>query len=788
MSEPLLVEPSAEKNARPRERRAIAVSGIVQGVGFRPFVYRLASGLSLGGFVRNQTSGVWIEVEGEGPALDRFLDELARKAPPLARIEELRWEPRATRGESRFRIESSQVAPSAGVFISPDVAPCTSCLRELFDPHDRRYLYPFLNCTECGPRLTIVRGAPYDRDRTTMHSFSMCGPCRAEYEDPGDRRFHAQPTACPTCGPKLALRDREGRLVPAPDPLRAFVEAIRNGRIGALKGLGGYHLACDARSDETVSELRRRKRRDEKPLALMVGDLAAAEAICQVGSAERDLLLSPRRPIVLLRRRAGCGIAEKVAPANPYLGVMLPYTPLHHLLFHQWPGASLVMTSGNLSDEPIAYDDADALERLRAIADFFLLHDRPIQLRCDDSVTRVLAGRELPLRRSRGYAPEPVSLPFSCPRPILALGGQLKTTFALARGRHAFLSQHLGDLDDFEAYRAFVRDLDLYQELFEIRPEILAHDLHPDYATTRYARERGTGGVVRHAVQHHHAHLASCMADNLLTEPVIGVTFDGTGYGSDGAIWGGEFMVGDYLSFERAAHLRYVRLPGGERAIREPWRMAVAYLEAAGEEPGELAERLDPTALATVRKMIARGLNAPWTSSAGRLFDAVAALTGVRERVTYEGQAAMELEWLATDRPPEEGYRFECLEPKDSTAPLVVDTLPLIRGIVRDRAAGVERWRLARRFHTTVAEIIARVCGRLRERYGLEAVVLSGGCFMNALLTEDALARLTARGFRVYRHRRVPPNDGGLSLGQLAVAAAQQREKRGESDVPGHSG
>jgi hydrogenase maturation protein HypF len=773
------------------ERRAVIVRGIVQGVGFRPFVYHLARGLRLGGFVRNQSGGVLIEIEGESPSLERFLSDLAGQPPPLAQVEHLSWERRPPRGEGDFRIESSEADAAGPVFISPDVATCPACLAEMLDPRDRRHGYPFLNCTNCGPRLTIITGAPYDRPRTTMAAFAMCAACRAEYEAPADRRFHAQPTACAACGPRLRLLDAAGRPLAAPDPLAAFAAALAAGKVGALKGLGGYHLACDARDPAAVAELRRRKHRDEKPFAVMVPDVAAAEALAEVAPAERALLLSPRCPIVLLRKRPTCPAAGEVAPRNPYLGVMLPYTPLHHLLLRAAGGVPLVMTSGNRSDEPIAYRDDEALVKLAGIADLFLVHDRPIHVRCDDSVTRIVDGTELPVRRSRGYAPRPIELPFDCRRPILAVGGQLKVTFALGRGRQAFVSHHLGDLDHYEASRASEKDVALYEQLFGVVPQVIAHDLHPDYATTRYARGRAAGiGLL--AVQHHHAHLASCMAEHGLTEPVLGVTFDGTGYGTDGAVWGGEFLVGDYRTVRRAAHLRYVGLPGGDRAIREPWRMAVAHLKDARAESGTLKAQILPLEMRTVETMLERRLNTPLTSSAGRLFDAVAALAGVRDRVTYEGQAAVELEWLASGVAPDGAYPFDLSQPPDG--PLVVDTRPLIRAVADEAARGVAAARIARRFHSALVELIAAVCGRLRRATGIEAAVLSGGVFLNALLTAEVSARLRGDGFRVYRHRLVPPNDGGLSLGQLAVAACgvaspatPQATSGGPNDVPRHS-
>ncbi len=670
------------------ERWAIEIRGIVQGVGFRPFVFSLATRLHLGGFVKNQTGNVYIEVEGDAATLDSFLADLAGKAPPLAQIEHLSWQSRMPLGEQQFRIERSDADAEGPIFISPDVATCPDCLAELFDPKDRRFGYPFLNCTNCGPRLTIIRGAPYDRSRTTMASFPMCLACQAEYDNPADRRFHAQPTACADCGPRLELRDAAGQPVATNDLLIVFLDALRAGRIGALKGLGGYHLTCDACNESAVAELRRRKHRDEKPFAVMVQDIAAVLALCEASDAERELLLSPRRPIVLLRKHNTTGLAEDISPRNPRLGVMLPYTPLHHLLLRSANGMPLVMTSGNRSDEPIAYEDDEAVEKLAGIADLFLMHDRPIHVRCDDSVTRVVDGVELPVRRSRGYAPRPIALPIECPRPILAVGGQLKATFALGRGGQAFLSHHMGDLDYYEAYCAYVRDVGLYEELFAVQPEFIVHDLHPDYVTTRYAQERAAKqGSVLLTVQHHHAHMASCMAEHGIREPVIGVTFDGTGFGADGTVWGGEFLVGDYRQFRRAGHFRAVGMPGGERAIREPWRMAIAHLLDTGIHDAPVKARLLRSEWETIERMLLRRFQTPLTSSAGRLFDAVASLAGVADRVSYEGQAAVQLEWLASQTSPAGSYPFaiEKVRDADLAEPLFrIDTRPLIAAIAEE--------------------------------------------------------------------------------------------------------
>ncbi|MDB5392203.1 MAG: hypF [Planctomycetaceae bacterium] len=778
------------------ERKSITVQGIVQGVGFRPFVYHLALRLGLDGFVKNRAGCVLIEAEGDRATLHRFLDELESQAPPLSRIDKVESQPLPVRSERGFRIEYSDRETPGQIFISPDFATCPDCLAELFDPADRRFQYPFLNCTNCGPRLTIITGAPYDRRSTTMANFAMCSACQAEYDDPADRRFHAQPIACPACGPRLAVLTPDGQSISTDQPLRFFVQRILEGGIGALKGLGGFHLVCDARNDQTVGELRRRKQRDEKPFAIMVRDIDHACELCEINDDERALLESRQRPIVLLRKRRdetshAYRLAEGLAPGNPCLGVMLPYTPLHHLLMKAVSDTPLVMTSGNRADEPSAYLDDDAIERLSDIADVLLTHNRPIHVRCDDSVSRCVDGVELPLRRSRGYAPQPIKLPFECPYPIIAVGGQLKNVFALGHGQQAFLSQHLGDLDHFAAYRAFERDINLYEQLFNVQPKLIAHDLHPDYASTAFARRRADNhGHKLFGVQHHHAHMASCMAEHGLDEPVIGVSFDGTGYGTDHAIWGGEFLVGDYSQFTRAAHFRNVRLPGGDAAIREPWRIAISQLLDAGCADFSL-KGVSSHQRRTIEQMVQRGFHSPFTSSVGRLFDAVAAIAGVRTEVAYEGQAAMQMEWLATDTAKDGTYPFELMP--EQTVPIrwnafcnvpppqvlpefeltsdAIDTRPLIRAVVRDVRQHVSVDLIARRFHSTLTEIIVKVCHRIRTETQLQTVVLSGGVFLNAILTRDVCAELKFDGFRVFRHRLVPPGDGGLSLGQLAVAA-----------------
>lgn len=769
------------------ERRAIDVHGTVQGVGFRPFVYSLAQRYGLCGFVRNNFGRVEIEIEGTAGDLDRFANDLRFEAPPLALITNVYSQQLPARGGPRFSIFPSGPSnrlerheTSCEIKISPDVAPCAACIRELFDPLDRRYRYPFINCTNCGPRLTIIRGAPYDRVRTTMAGFTMCWQCRSEYEDPGNRRFHAEPICCPACGPPLELYTAGGVRIETNDPLLTFALRIQNGGIGALKGLGGYHLVCDARNGRAVSELRQRKQRAEKPFAVMVGDVAAVAAICEVSHEERRLVESRRRPIVLLRKLSTLSdaVCREVAPGNPLLGVMLPYTPLH-LLLCKAVGTTLVMTSGNCRDEPIAYRDVDVFEHLGAMADIFLCHNRPIQTRCDDSVTRLVAGVELPARRSRGYAPQSIHLPVDCEHPILAVGGHSKVTFALGLGSDATLSQHMGDLDHFEAYHQFERDITAYEKLFHASPQVIAHDEHPEYASTRYAIERAArGGLRTVAVQPHHAHMASCMAENGLMEPLIAVAFDGTGFGIDEAtgqpsVWGGEFLIGDYRHFRRAARLRYVAMPGGEKAVKEPWRMALAHLLDAQCGLNLLENRLPRSQRKAVQTMLSRQFNAPLTSSVGRLFDAVASMIGTRDINSYDGQAATELEGLAEQATSNGSYPFDLQFPDRPELPAEIDTRPLIRAIAADVHRGATPSRIARRFHGTLLAIVLSTCEKLANRAALRIVVLTGGVLMNNWLTSELNRTLSQAGFRVCRHRLVPPNDGGLCLGQLAVAAAR---------------
>ena len=701
------------------------VKGIVQGVGFRPFVYGIARKHELGGFVLNDGEGVVIEVEGNGPALERFESALREEAPPLAQIDSIETRGVELRGETEFRIHVSR-AHGSSALIPADVATCEDCLRELFDPDDRRYRYPFINCTQCGPRFTIVTGVPYDRPLTTMAGFPLCVDCQREYQDPDDRRFHAEPIACPVCGPQVTISIEDA------------ARLLRDGAILAVKGLGGYHLACDAASEAAVARLRARKLREDKPLAVLTSE---PELLVDPNAEEAALLRSRERPIVLARRRADAPVAFSVAPGTPWLGVMLPYTPLHHLLLDAFGGA-LVLTSGNRSDEPIAHEDDEARERLGGIADAFLAHDRPIHRRCEDSVVRAA----YPIRRSRGYAPGALPLPIRAARPIVAAGAELKSTFCVARDAQAFLSPHLGDLDSELAYRAFITDLELYLAMLGAEPEVIAHDLHPEYLATKWALEQDAEHV---GVQHHHAHAAACLAEHGETGPALALVFDGTGYGTDGTLWGGELLRCDLSSFERLAHLEPIPLPGGEAAIREPWRVAAACLERAGEPvPWERWE--------VVRHALK--VNAPLSSGMGRLFDAVAAVLGVRDSVSYEGQAAIELEQLAGETAADPWtWRFG-----DGTA-LVTDCYLALR-------AGGDRAEIAAAFHETVAAAAAEACA---EAASPPTIVLSGGSFQNLRLLSSTRRRLESLGFRVLTHRLVPPNDGGISYGQAAVAASR---------------
>ena len=766
------------------ERRVITVEGTVQGVGFRPYVHSLATARDLGGFVRNDVGGLTIDVQGDPAALDDFILELTANPPPLAVIARVEASTAKVLQRNGFRIApSGQVRSSRATdgnritHVSPDVATCDECLRELFDPSDRRYHYPFLNCTHCGPRLTIILGLPYDRPNTTMARFLMCAACRAEYDDPANRRFHAQPIACPVCGPALRLvwpaASNEANSV-AEDPIAGAVRLLLDGGIVAIKGLGGYHLACDASSAPAVERLRERKHREAKPLAVMFPSVNDALATCDVSSEERALLESRERPIVLLSRRMKVSpdtlaALEAIAPRNRFIGAMLPYTGLHHLLLDA-ASRPLVMTSGNLTDEPIAFEDDDAIDGLSSIADAFLTHDRAIATRCDDSVVRVTSGTPEFIRRSRGFAPRPVSVAVPFPAHVLAVGGHLKNTFCLARDRSAFVSHHIGDLENVAAYRSLDDGIAHYSALVGVRPAIIAHDLHPAYLSTqlceRYPPE------TRIPVQHHHAHIASCMAEHGLSEPVIGVAFDGAGLGDDGAIWGGEFLIVDAAGYDRIGHLGYVHLPGGDAAARHPARMAIAHLRAAfGPEttslPLSLFDRIDSNELQMLEQMLAKNVNSPPTSSVGRLFDAVAALLELRDVAQFEGQAAMELE-AAANPSASRSYEFGLIENQLSAT---IDCAPVIRAVVGDIIAGVSTHEIAGGFHNALAGMIVQMARRARLATGIDQVAVSGGVFQNSLLAVKSVVGLRDAGFKVFTQRAVPCNDGGLSLGQAYVVA-----------------
>jgi hydrogenase maturation protein HypF len=760
--------------ATARRRVEIRVEGIVQGVGFRPFVHMLAGRLGLGGWVGNDAHGVVIEAEGDGEALERLVDSLGADAPPLAVVERVTVRELDPCGEGTFRIASSQAGERRTALVSPDVATCADCLAEIADPTARRYRYPFTNCTNCGPRFTITTAVPYDRPQTTMAGFEMCPDCAAEYSDAADRRFHAQPICCPACGPQLALVDRDGAGLPAEDPLVEAVARLRAGEIVAVKGLGGYHLAVLAADEPAVARLRQRKHRDDKPFAVMMSGVDATRAWCEVGPEEERLLESPARPVVLLELRDDGAVAPSVAPGNRRLGVMLPYTGMHHLLAAE-TAEPFVLTSGNLSDEPIAHDDDDARARLAEIADVFLVHDRPIHSRVDDSVTRVFRGREIVLRRSRGYAPRPVALPWDFERPVLACGAELKHTFCLGKGHHAFVSHHIGDLENYETWRSFTSGVEHFGRLFDVRPEVVAHDLHPEYLSTKYAVELDETLVLT-GVQHHHGHIASCLADNGETGPVIGVAFDGLGWGTDGTVWGGEILVADLAGFERVGHLETVPMPGGTMAIREPWRMAAAWLDAIyeGKVPEQLGiRRRNAERWGDVCAVARSGLSSPLTSSAGRLFDAVSALCGIRDVIRYEGQAAIELEQRA-DR--SEGGSY--LLPVDAGPILQLRARDLVRALAEDVLGGAPVDVVSARFHRGLAEGVVAACRAVRAERGLSTVACSGGVFQNALLLGLVVDGLEADGFRVLLHSRVPPNDGGISLGQAACAG--ERDRRGD--------
>jgi hydrogenase maturation protein HypF len=746
-------------------RIRVDIEGIVQGVGFRPFLFRLAGKHGASGWVRNTSRGVLLEAEGSRANLIALLRDIGQEAPPLSSVTAITnsWIPPL--GERGFLILPSSPGENR-IQIAPDGDVCADCEQELFDPGNRRYHYPFINCTNCGPRYSIITGIPYDRPFTTMAEFTMCSTCHAEYENPADRRFHAQPNACADCGPRLRLTDPAGRELDG-DAVTLAACLLKEGRILAVKGIGGYHLAVDPCNDRAVSELRRRKERDEKPFALMAASFAEIERHVWCGDLEKQLLMGPERPIVILPKRPGSPLSAQIAPANGYLGMMLPATPLHHLLLRNRFSA-LVMTSGNLSDEPILYRDDEAFARLAGIADFFLTNNRDIHSRSDDSVLRVFQGKPLFIRRSRGYVPRAITLPFA-QKSVLAVGGELKNAVCLTRENRAFLSQHIGDLKNSATQRSLEETVAHLVKILDIHPVAIAHDLHPDYISTGFAG--AIDGVPKIAVQHHHAHMASCMAENLLEGDVIGVIFDGAGFGLDGQIWGGEFFLGDYRTFRRRGHFRYVAMPGGDAAAREPLRMAIAYLyDCYGAELFEHAipclESISGFERNLFLRMLAKGINTPLTSSCGRLFDAVAALFGLRNKSSYEGQAAIELEALAEMGGASWAYPYAICSESDG---FVVDFRLMIGAILHDLAAEESRPVMARRFHDTLAAVTVDACEKIRTESGAQRVVLSGGVFQNKLLTERVHDLLVAQEFQVFTHRVAPPNDGGLALGQAAV-------------------
>ena len=773
----------------PRIRKEILVKGIVQGVGFRPFIYNLARSLRLKGYVLNSSEGVVIDVESQDAAMERFVRAIEENPPPLAKIEQISTRTLPTVGYDSFLIRESLPQEGKFVLVSPDIATCPKCLSELMDRADRRYGYPFTNCTNCGPRYTIIQDIPYDRAKTTMTKFMMCPPCQREYEDPSDRRFHAQPNACPQCGPSLRLLASSSTesIDPWPSdsrhpsvaPLQDVRSLLKLGKIVAIKGLGGFHLACDAENNSAVKRLRNRKRKSDKPFALMSREIASIERYCEVSETERKILEDPQKPIVLLRKLKVNRISKHVAPGNNYLGVMLPYTPLHYLLFGDFL-TTLVMTSGNLSEEPIVTSNEDALETLSKIADYFLFHNRDIYMRVDDSVVRAYEERERVIRRSRGFAPHPIDMGRELPE-ILACGAELKNTFCLTKGRYAILSQHIGDLANYETLFFFEETLKNLKKLFRVEPKIVAYDLHPEYLSTKFALQQS--GVKLVGVQHHHAHIAACMAENHLREKVIGIAFDGTGYGTDGQIWGGEFLVADFGGFERRGHFRYLPLPGGDSAIREPYRMAVSYLyDTFGPEFRdlgiELLERISGKRIEIIVKMIERRINTVLTSSCGRLFDAVSSLIGVMDEINYEAQAAIELEMVANSA-VDELYPYEIL----NTDLLVIDCRTMIKGIIDDLRGKVGKGVISAKFHNALASMILDMCKKIGASVKINKVCLSGGCFQNIYLLDKTLNGLRRNGFEVFIHEKVPPNDGGISLGQAIIANEKAHSILGSSEA-----
>ncbi len=748
--------------------KKLEVNGIVQGVGFRPFVYQLANRYSIKGEVSNTSSGVSIYAEGVTEDIDLFRHDLSDKSPFLAHVTEISVHQESVKHYKRFSISKSIKNSNASTLISPDVSICEDCLQELFDQDDRRYKYPFINCTNCGPRYTIIDDIPYDRPNTSMKHFRMCRKCQDEYDNPEDRRFHAQPNACDDCGPHVSLFDNTQGKISTEDPIKKTAELLKQGHIVAIKGLGGFHLAADAENNDAVSCLRRRKHREEKPFALMSYDIRDIRRYAVVEPIDETLLLSPQRPIVILAKKLPNSISKEVSPRNNHFGTMLPYTPIHYILLN-FGFSALVMTSGNMRDEPIAIENEEAFERLSNIADYFLIHNRDIYLRSDDSIVKNTACFKRVMRRSRGYIPTPVFLKQNGPQ-VLACGAELKNTVCLTKDNMAFLSQHIGDLKNASAYNFFNTTIEHMKNILNIKPDILAYDLHPDYLSTRYAMERQD--IEKVPVQHHHAHIVSCMAENMLNGEVIGLSFDGTGYGTDGSIWGGEILVADEREFIRKAHLAYVPMPGSSAAIKEPWRMAISYLyDAFGNSYQDLdisvLKEIEKKNLNIISEMILKSINSPKTSSLGRLFDGVASIIGIRHNVCYEGQAAMELEMIAGEE-TKEIYEYEWT-PGDINRVLLK---PIICGIVHDMISGVVPSRISAKFHMTLIRLFADLCDKIRAETGLNRIVFSGGVFQNSILLSGLINALEEHNFQVFTHCLVPTNDGGISLGQAIIAAS----------------
>lgn len=753
-------------------RKNIIIKGIVQGVGFRPFIHKLVQNYHLSGWVINSNQGVEIEVEGKEEEVNNFISSIKEKLPPLARIEKIDINQLPLIGYKGFFIKKSVVKKEDGfVLVSPDISICKDCLQELFDPHNRRFRYPFINCTNCGPRFTIIKDIPYDRKKTTMNNFKMCSLCQGEYDNIEDRRYHAQPNACADCGPQLSLYQNKKRLENI-DPIEEAVKLLKRGKIGAIKGLGGFHLACDATNNKAVVRLRRLKKREVKPFAIMSFSIEKIKQYCKIEEKEEEWLMNWARPIVLLKKRKDSLISPLVAPLNSYLGVMLPYTPLHHLLLKD-NFLALIMTSGNITDQPIIGDNLEAFEKLDRISDFFLLYNRDVFNRCDDSVVKIINDDNVFFRRSRGYVPYPIIIDFKL-KEVLALGGELKNTISFSKENYIFLSQYLGDLKSVETLEFFKESIASFKKMFRIKPEIIACDLHPDYLSTRYAEEmKVKKGLKVVKVQHHHAHIVSCMAENNIKEKVIGVAYDGTGYGDDANIWGGEFLLCDFKKYSRVGHLKYYPLPGGDKAIVEPWRMAYSYLfsiygSKAKTLDIDFIRRMDGNSLSIIEKMIDKNINSPLTSSCGRLFDAVSSIIGIRDEISYEGQAAMELESFCASG-IKERYKFSIYKEGEK---FIIDPQEIFINIIEELKRGIGKDVIAAKFHNTVAEFTLHLCGKIRADAGINKIALSGGVFQNKYLTEKIVSLLKDNGFKVFIQRKVPANDGGISLGQAVIAGS----------------